>query len=117
MRTLFDRVGGVRVIDAIVDDFSARLLGDARVQHHFTPERMPTLKAGQRDWLAHTLGSADHRPTLDLKQAHHHLVITDDQISAVVGHLDAAIADAGVDDDVRRQVVSLVSRLWFARDF
>ena len=117
MRTLYERIGGGRTIVRVVDDFYERLTQDPRVLHHFDPSRLPALKAGQCAWLANALGSGGSNPVADLREAHAHLEITDDQVAAVVGHLDAALATTGVDDELRRQVMALVSRLWFARTF
>lgn len=117
MRTLFERLGGERAIGRVVDDFYDRLTRDPRVLHHFDPKRLPSLKAAQVAWLANALGSGATDPVADLREAHAHLEITDEQVGAVVGHLDDAFAAAGVDDELRRQVMALVSRLWFARLF
>jgi len=117
MRSLYERVGGGRAIVRVVDEFYDRLTRDPRVLHHFDPGRLPSLKAGQCAWLANALGSGGTDPVADLREAHAHLEISDDQVAAVVGHLDASLASAGVDDELRRQVMALVSRLWFARTF
>ena len=117
MRTLFERIGGGQAIARIVDDFYDRLTRDPRVLHHFDPKRLPSLKAGQCAWLTNTLGGTTNAPIPDLRVAHEKLTITDDQVAAVISHLDAAIAAAGIDPEVRRQVMSLVARLWYARLF
>lgn len=117
MRSLYERIGGGRTIVRVVDDFYDRLTHDPRVLHHFDPQRLPTLKAGQCAWLANVLGSDANDPVADLREAHARLEITDDQVAAVVGHLDASLAATGVEDELRRQVMALVSRLWFARTF
>lgn len=117
MRSLYERVGGAATISRVVDDFYERLTQDPRVLHHFDPKRLPTLRAAQCRWLSNTLGGGDGEPVADLRAAHQHLTITDDQVTAVVGHLDASFEHAGVDAEVRRQAMSLVSRLWFARLF
>jgi truncated hemoglobin YjbI len=87
------------------------------VLHFFDDDRLPSLKDAQRRWFRSVLGGApaDDRP--DLAAAHAHLVITDEQVAVVLGHLDGAMSDAGVGDDLRRQVLSLVGRLWLARVF
>jgi truncated hemoglobin YjbI len=53
----------------------------------------------------------------DLGAAHRDLDITDDQVTAVLAHLEAALGDAGVDPELQRQAMSIVARLWFARVF
>lgn len=117
MRTLYERLGGDRTVRRVVDDFYDRLTHDPRVLHHFDPKRLPSLKAAQCAWLADALGAGGTEPVADLREAHAQLEITDEQVAAVVGHLDDAVAAADVDDELRRQVMSLVSRLWFARLF
>lgn len=117
MKSLYERIGGDAAIDAVVDGLYLRLVEDPRVLHFFDEDRLPSLKAAQRRWFTSVLGGSapDDRP--DLAKAHAHLVITDEQVGVVLGHLDAVMAEAGVADDLRRQVLSLVGRLWLARVF
>jgi hemoglobin len=117
VRTLYERIGGADAVTVIVDDFYERLTHDPRVLHHFEERRLPSLKQAQCEWLTSTLGGDTGSAPADLAEAHKHLDITDGQVAAVVGHLDAAIGPAGIDDDLRRQVIAVVSRLWFARIF
>jgi hemoglobin len=117
MRSLYERIGGADTIATIVDDFYERLTHDPRVLHHFDERRLPSLKLAQCAWLTSTLGGETSTPRADLAEAHKHLDINDSQVAAVVGHLDAAIGAAGVDDELRRQAMALISRLWFARVF
>jgi hypothetical protein len=49
--------------------------------------------------------------------AHRHLEITDDQIRAVLGHLDRALAAAEINTSLRTKVIAVVTRLWYARRF
>lgn len=117
MKSLYERIGGAQAIAHVVDDFYDRLTQDPRVLHHFDKKRLPSLKAGQCTWIAHTLGGPVTQPVPDLRQAHASLEITDEQVAAVVTHLDQSLEAAGVDTELRRQVMSLVARLWFARSF
>lgn len=117
MRTLFERLGGTPAIEAIVEDFYDRITRDPRVLHHFDEQRLPSLRRAQVTWLTATLGGDASEPPADLAKAHAHLDITDAQVAAVVGHLDAAIGANGADDELRRQVIAVVSRMWFARSF
>ena len=117
MRSLYERIGGDAAIAAVVDELYVRLTQDPRVQHHFHPERLDSLKAAQRRWFRAVLGGADVDDRPDIAAAHKHLVITDEQVEAVLGHLDAAIDGLGTDAEVRRRVMSLVTRMWYARQF
>lgn len=117
MRTLHERLGGDPAIVAVVDELYRRLADDQRVQHFFDPERLDSLKHGQLRWFRSVLGGAppDDRP--DLAAAHAELIITDEHVDIVLGHLRASLESAGVPPDMLRQVMQLVTRLWLARQF
>ncbi len=117
MNSLFDRIGGRPALVAVVDDFYGRLATDPRVLHHFGDDVLPRLRAAQVEWLAGALGGAPGAPTVDLAAVHRGVEITDEQVAVVIAHLDASIADAGVYPELRRQVMSVISRLWYARVF
>jgi len=114
--TLYDAVGGAPCIAAVVDELYERLQSDPVVRHHFTPERLPSIKDGQRRWFASVLGGAEVTPP-DLAQAHAELQITDEQVAAVMGHLEQSLHDSGVDATTTRRVLAVVGRLWYARNF
>lgn len=117
MRSLFERLGGRSAITAVVEDFYQRLTGDPRVLHHFAEERLPSLRAAQVAWMTQAFGGTPGQPMADLEAAHRGLEITDEQVAAVLEHLDAALSAAGVDADLHRQAMAIVSRLWYARVF
>lgn len=117
MSSLYDRIGGRAALVAVVDDFYQRLATDPRVLHHFSDEILPRLRAAQVEWLTSALGGAPGTPMADLAEAHRDVEITDEQVAVVVAHLDGAIGDAGVHAELRRQVMSVVARLWYARVF
>lgn len=117
MRPLYEQVGGEDVITVVVDELYRRLTSDPRVLHHFASTRVDHLKREQRRWFRSVLGGSDESDRPDLSQTHRHLVITEEQVAAVLLHLDASLAKAGIDDDPRRKTMSLISRLWHARAF
>ena len=117
MNSLYERIGGRAALTRVVDDFYDRLAADPRVLHHFPDDRLPRLRAAQVEWLTGALGGAPGEPLADLAAAHRDVDITDEQVAVVVAHLDGVIADAGVHPELRRQVMAVVSRLWYARVF
>lgn len=113
---LFAAIGGAPTVAVVVDALYERLVVDPVVAHQFAPERLESLKAGQRAWFAAALSGADTLPT-DLAVAHADLDITDDQVAAVLGHLQTILSGTALTPRVQRAVMSLVSRLWYARRF
>jgi hemoglobin len=110
-------MGGRSAITAVVEDFYDRLTRDPRVLHHFADDRLPSLRAAQVAWMTQAFGGAPGQPMADLEAAHRELDITDEQVAAALGHLDAALSEAGVEAELHRQAMSIVSRLWYARVF
>ncbi len=117
MKSLYEHVGGEDTIASVVDELYRRLSTDPRVLHHFATARVDHLKSEQRRWFRSVLGGSDESDRPELSPAHRHLVITEEQVAAVLVHLDASLAKADIDDESRRRVTSLVSRLWHARAF
>src|SRR4051812_11967599 len=113
---LLTAIGGETAVATIVDALYERLIADPLVRHHFEPERLESLKAGQRAWFTAALSGSGELPA-DLADVHARLHIDDEQVAAVLGHLDAILGDTGVTLRLRRAVVSLISRLWYARRF
>ena len=116
VRTLYDQIGAA-TIAAVIDELYSRLTREPLVRHHFDPSRLPGLKAQQRRWFQSVLAGGDERDRPDLAAAHRHLDITDEQVSTVLGHLEASLESCGVDADERQKVMALVTRLWYARAF
>ncbi len=113
---LYAAIGGAPTVEAVVDELYRRLSGDPFVQHHFQPERLATLKAAQREWFTEALSGAKELPK-DLASAHSGLKISDEEVAAVLGHLEDILNGAPLSPRIRRAVLALVSRLWYARQF
>jgi len=116
---LYAEVGGEATLTEVVRVFHARLEADPDVQHFFPPERADDLMARQRRYFAAMLGGPHADPDADLAAelaaAHASVAIEDRHVSVVVGHLRAALIEAGVSDSVAERVVNVASRIWWAR--
>ena len=113
--SVYTALGGHDSVVALVDGLYERLVQDQTVMHHFDPARLSSLKEAQIRWFTACLSGQD-LPS-DLAEAHARLRITDEQVAAVVGHLEAVLVERRVDHRLRRSVVSVVTRLWYARLF
>lgn len=113
--TVYSAIGGHDTVVTIVDAFYERLVGDPKVAHHFAANRLSSLKEAQVRWFTATLSGEP--PPSDLARVHDGLNITDEQVTIVIGHLNQLLLDLGVDRRLRRAIDSVVSRLWFARQF
>jgi truncated hemoglobin YjbI len=112
---LFERLGGMATVEAVVHDLYERLVVDPAVRHHFDPARLPALEAAQVRTFAAALGGPVDPEPVDLLAAHAEVDITQQQADATFAHLEEALAAAGADRDLARQVVAVIGRLWWSR--
>jgi hemoglobin len=97
--TLHEDIGGEDAIAAVVDDFYDRVLADESLAPHFEGTSMDELRDHQRQFLGMVTGGPVEYSGADMRAAHRHLALSDDDFDAVAGHLDAALRDNGVADD------------------
>lgn len=100
----YTRVGGTPALVAVVDDFYRRVVADPRLAGYFTGVDMPTLRRHQTLMLTRVLGGPDAYHGRPLGEAHAGLGVDDADFDRVVGHLTAALVDAGVPGDVLGRV-------------
>jgi len=109
--TLYEELGGGDAIEAVVDDFYERVLADESIAHHFEGLSMDELRDHQAQFLSVVTGGPTEYTGADMRTAHAHLALSDDDFDAVAGHLDAALADNGVDDEHRATILDEVESL------
>jgi len=109
--TLFERLGGMVGIDAVVDVFYNRLVGDPEVAPFFDRIDLRRQRAHLKAFLAAALGGPTPYEGRDLTEAHAHLGITDHHVDLVAGHLAAVLATFGVSPALIDEVVAAVDGL------
>ncbi|WP_327287121.1 group I truncated hemoglobin [Streptomyces sp. NBC_01198] len=96
--TIFDAIGGAAAVEAVVDLFYDRVLGDPALAGYFEGIDVARLKRHQRLFVGQALGSAEPYPGRTMEVAHSGLGVTGEAFDLVVAHLAAALAEAGVDE-------------------
>ncbi|MBO0512777.1 group I truncated hemoglobin [Streptomyces beijiangensis] len=98
MDTIYERIGGAPAVSAVVDLFYERVLGDPELSPYFTGADLGALKAHQRDFVGQALGATASYEGRAMREAHAPLAVRGEDFDRVVGHLAAALAEAGVDE-------------------
>ncbi len=109
--TIHERIGGTAAVDAAVERFYDKVLGDEALMAWFDGVDVPKLKAHQRAFLGAALGGPERYGGRTMADAHAGLAITPSAFGAVVGHLTATLEELGVDDDVIGTVVATLAPL------
>jgi hemoglobin len=107
--SLYERIGGERAIDAAVDVFYRRVLGDQRIAHHFADMDMNRQYRKQKAFLTLALGG-DVRPvpSISLRGAHARLGLTEGDFDAVIEHLGATLLALSVPAELIAEATGIV---------
>ncbi len=95
-KSLYDRLGGKPAITAVVDEFVARVAGDARINHFFAatasdPARLAGFKAKLVDQVCAATGGPCTYTGRDMQSAHAGMGITSADFTALVEDLAGAL--------------------------
>lgn len=109
MTTLFEQLGGQKVVDAIVDRFYHIVLDDDRLKHFFADVDMVEQRNHQKRFVAVALSGANSLTgSLMMREGHQHLVenmgLSDAHFDAFVGDLTRAMSDFGVSAELIAKV-------------
>ena len=86
-KSLYDRLGGLPAIQAVIDDFVGNVAADTRINQQFAKTDIPKLKKNLVDQVCQATGGPCKYAGLDMKTAHKGMKITDGQFSALVEDL------------------------------
>lgn len=109
--TLYERLGGRTSIEAIVDEFYARVRSDERVNDVFEDTDMAALRAHQTQFISALAGGPAEYDGEDLSEAHAHLDVDGRDFRIVVDHLDDALVEFDVSERERTELVGAVADL------
>lgn len=100
--SLYERIGGEPAVDAAVDEFYRRVLGDERICHFFDSVDMDRQMAKQKAFLTLVFGGPAKYTGKDMRSAHAHLVkqgLNEGHFNAVVENLVATLKHLGVKEE------------------
>lgn len=114
--TLFQRLGGMPAVRAVVDDFVARLLADERVNKWFAhaaadPENARAYKAKLADFICQGTGGPCKYAGVDMVMAHRGRGVTEEAFSAVVTDLVATLDKFKVPEKEKGDLLSILGSM------
>ena len=112
--SLYDRLGGMPYIQAVVDDFVTRILADDRVNRWFAhassdPENARAYKAKLADFICQGTGGPCKYTGADMFTAHKGRGVTEDAFRAVVSDLVATLEKFNVPEKERSQLLGILA--------
>jgi hemoglobin len=112
MSSLFEKLGGEGAVDAAVDIFYRKVLGDDSISGFFATTDMDDQRAKQKSFLTMAFGGPNNYTGKDLREAHKHLVdqgLNEDHFNAVAGHLQSTLQELNVPDDLIGEVMAIAA--------
>jgi hemoglobin len=104
--SLFERLGGMQAISAVVDDFAGNVLGDARINKKFAKTDAPRLLANLKDFVCFATGGPCQYNGLDMKRAHKHMDVTAGEFNALVEDFVKTMDKFNVGDQERKELLT-----------
>lgn len=86
-KPLYERLGGLPAIQAVVDDFIANVAADNRINKRFANADIPKLKKNLVDQVCQATGGPCRYTGLSMKEAHKGMKITEAEFNALVEDL------------------------------
>ena|SRR5689334_10660526 len=96
MASLYERLGGLDAITAVLDAFVARCAGDDRINPKFERTDIPRLKKMLVDQVCEAAGGPCTYTGRDMKQTHDGMGVTAGEFDALVEDLVATLRDFDV---------------------
>ena len=110
-QSLYERLGGKDAIIAVVDDFVARVSGDARINGFFAHANIPRLKQMLVDQICQASGGPCTYTGRDMKSAHAGMGITSADFEAMLGDLAASLDKFKVGEREKSELLGALAPL------
>jgi hemoglobin len=124
-RTLYERIGGEKVITALVDDMVARSIADPRVnfeRHDIktglfsgkypewqpSPGNVQTLKQHMVEFLTLAAGGPAQYTGREMREVHKGMKITNSEFDAMVGDAKASMDRLGIPTREKRDMLAII---------
>jgi hemoglobin len=109
--SLFERLGGMSAISAVVEDFAGNVLGDSRINKKFAKTDAPRLLANLKDFVCFATGGPCQYKGLDMKRAHKRMDVTAGEFNALVEDLVKTLDKFNVGESERKELLTALAGL------
>lgn len=107
-RPLFDRIGGMKGVEFVVDGFMSRALDDETMSYMWAGTDLPRVRQRIIDLICVGTGGPCTYTGRDMAAAHKHLHITGVQFDTLVGHLVEAMHQGKVPEREQGEILSIL---------
>lgn len=109
MSSVFEQIGGAGAVDAAVDIFYRRVLGDPVVSHFFDTVDMDRQIGKQKAFLTMAFGGPNSYTGKDMREAHKNMHLTEEHFGAIAGHLKGTLEELNVPENLINEVMAIAA--------
>lgn len=102
-KTLYDQLGGKETFDKVHKIFYDKAYADPWLRQFFTDKPQEHLENQQTDFMIQLMGGPKRYAGKSPKDAHKHIMITDELFEYRSQMLSESIREAGINDELREQ--------------
>ena len=110
-KSLYDRLGGLPAIKAVIDDYVARVAADDRVNKKFGKSDIPRVKLHLVEQVCAATGGPCTYTGLDMKKSHKNMKVTEGEFDALVEDLVATLDKFNVQKTEKDELLGILGPL------
>jgi hemoglobin len=110
-KSLYERLGGIEAIKAVVNDFAGRVLADERVNKKFAKSDPARLVLHLQEQVCAATGGPCEYTGSDMKTTHKSMKVTEGEFSALVGDLVATLDKFNVPAAEKTELLGILGGL------
>src|SRR5262245_6817369 len=110
-KSLFDRLGGMPAVSAVVDDFAGNVLADTRINKKFAKSNAPRLLANLKEFVCFATGGPCKYTGLTMKESHKNMGSTAGEFNALVEDLVKTLTKFGVKEQEQKELLTALAGL------
>ncbi|MGH8613027.1 MAG: redoxin domain-containing protein [Gammaproteobacteria bacterium] len=111
LRSLYQRLGGLPAITAVVDDFLARVQTNPLVRARFEGINVPRLRSKLIEQVSETTGGPQKYTGIEMQALHRGMDVTEDEFAAVAGELTNSLTAFHVPEREQQELLGAVAAL------
>ena len=111
MASLYDRLGGKPAVTAVVDEFTARVAADNRVNRHFAKTDLAKFKGHLVDQICEAAGGPCKYTGRSMPETHKGMNITNEEFGWTGEHLVGALDKFSVPEKEKNELLKVVGGL------
>jgi hemoglobin len=108
-KSLYDRLGGLDAIKAVVGEFAGRVLADERVNKKFAKSDAPRLVLHLQEQICAATGGPCKYTGKDMKSAHKGMKVTEGEFKALVEDLVGALDKFNVPEKEKNELLGALA--------